>query len=55
MEANAALNKAAGKWIFENTEPEVVRLENGYLESAGNFFYYLTRPVSSDTVFSTCW
>ena len=52
MEANAALNKAAGKWIFENTEPEVVRLENGYLESAGNFFYYLTRPDETVADFS---
>ena len=52
MEANAALNKAAGKWVFENTEPEVVRLENGYLESAGNFFYYLTRPDETVAEFS---
>ena len=52
MEANAALNRAAGKWIFENTEPEVVRLENGYLESAGNFFYYLTRPDETVAEFS---
>ena len=52
MEANAALNRAAGKWIFENTEPEVVRLENGYLESAGNFFYYLTRPDEAVAGFS---
>ena len=54
MEANAALNKAAGKWVFENTEPEVVRLENGYLESAGNFFYYLTRPDETVAEFSNC-
>ncbi len=53
MEANAALNKAAGKWVFENTEPEVVRLENGYLESAGNFFYYLTRPDETVAEFSS--
>lgn len=52
MEANAALNKAAGKWVFENTEPEVVRLENGYLESAGNFFYYLTQPDETVAEFS---
>lgn len=53
MEANAALNKAAGKWVFENTEPEVVRLENGYLESAGNFFYYLTQPDETVAEFSS--
>ena len=53
MEANAALNKAAGKWVFENTEPEVVRLENGYLESAGNFFYYLTQPDETVEEFSS--
>ena len=53
MEANAALNKAAGKWVFENTEPEVVRLENGYLESDGNFFYYLTQPDETVAEFSS--
>ena len=44
QEANAHLNRSLGKWIFESTDPEVVRLNNGYLESAGNFYYYLTEP-----------
>ncbi len=52
MEINASLNRAAGKWIFENTEPEVVRLENGYLESTGNFYYYSTRPDETVADFS---
>ena len=44
QEANAHLNRSLGKWIFESTDPEVVRLHNGYLESIGNFYYYLTEP-----------
>lgn len=43
-EANASINRAAGKWIFESTEPEVVRLKNGYLGSLGSYYYYLTMP-----------
>lgn len=40
MEANASLNRHLGKWIFEHTSPPVVRLKNGYLESAEHIFYY---------------
>ena len=40
-EANASINRAAGKWIFESTDPEVVRLNNGYLESVGTLYYYM--------------
>lgn len=39
METNASINRMAGKWIFESTDPEVVRLHNGYLESIGNYAY----------------
>ena len=41
-EANAHLNRLAGKWIFENTSPEVIRLKNGYLENVTNYYYYLS-------------
>lgn len=51
-EANAGLNRLAGKWIFESTSPEVVRLKNGYLESIGNFYYYLTQPEEKVADFS---
>ena len=46
-EANASINRAAGKWIFESTDPEVVRLNNGHLGSLGNYYYYLTMPNRS--------
>ena len=36
MECNAAVNRLAGKWIFESTE--VVRLKNGHLASAGHMY-----------------
>lgn len=51
QEANARINRAAGKWIFESTSPEVVRLKNGYLESIGNFYYYLTQADQKVTAF----
>lgn len=41
-EANASLNRLAGKWIFESTDPEVIRLNNGYFENVTNFYYYLS-------------
>lgn len=41
-EANAYLNRLAGKWIFESTSPEVVRLNNGYLENVTHYYYYLS-------------
>jgi len=36
-EANAGINRLAGKWIFEGTE--VIRLNNGYLTGAGRIDY----------------
>lgn len=36
-EVNAAVNRLAGKWIFESTD--VVRLKNGYLNNAGIVAY----------------
>lgn len=41
-EANAAVNRLAGKWIFESTD--VVRLRNGHLTNAGFFRYEKSRP-----------
>ena len=41
-ETNAYLNRLAGKWIFENTSPQVIRLKNGYLENVTNYYYYRT-------------
>lgn len=41
-EANAAVNRLAGKWIFEGTE--VVRLNNGHLSSAGRLYYSENPP-----------
>lgn len=41
-EANAALNRLAGKWIFEGTE--VVRLNNGYLTSIAWVDYSRVSP-----------
>ena len=41
-EANAAVERLAGKWIFQGTE--VVRLNNGHLTSVGNMYYYQNPP-----------
>ena len=38
-EANAAVNRALGKWIFEDTDPEVIRMNNGHLTALANFPY----------------
>lgn len=49
MECNAAVNRLAGKWIFESTE--VVRLKNGHLASAGHMYYYRDPPDGRVTAF----
>ncbi len=49
MECNAAVNRLAGKWIFESTE--VVRLKNGHLASAGHMYYYRDPPDDRVTGF----
>lgn len=48
-EANAAMNRLAGKWIFEGTE--VVRLKNGHLSGAGHLYYGLHPPDGQVTGF----
>ena len=40
-EANAAINRAAGKWIFESTSPQVVPLSDGHLSGVEHIYYYL--------------
>lgn len=52
MEANARINKLAGKWIFENTDPPVVHLNNGCWESAEHIYYYLDQ---SDAKVDALW
>lgn len=39
-EANAAINRAAGKWIFESTSPRVVPLSDGHLSGVEHIYYY---------------